>query len=303
MTRVPTPRATPANKLAEGWNAYQAEDGSFTCAFPADSKKREVLSSALPGAYSVSFDTSKDNKITNAYTISWVLDDKADLKAAVSEFARNGQIANQKDIEFSGKKGIEATFVPDHDKVTLIVRAFPGKGRIFRSSYAAKQPQPDQARIFFESFQPNLDRPASEDPPVPIKWKEYTGEGFSCTLPEQFQASEDGAGGMCWIPGRAVNIKSSKEKGDLQKIKARLDKKDIVSQKDVEHGDLKGFEAVLRGNPSLPDFPMGSEKLETHSLFLVGSGATYLITVGGLRGDKTLEADARKIFDSFKATK
>lgn len=257
----------------------------------------------MPGAFQVLYELPGPPRVLLG--VNWLLTGPdPDLPKILTE--QSGEVGSQKPFEQNGVKGLEATFKDEDGE--MIVRLYPGKDRVFGARYITSADAPsDPARMqaFFDGFKPNLERAPADDPPAAIKWKEFRAKdgSWTATLPAQFGQDEWSESG-CYLPGRIFSVTvDPKFKGDLKTLKARFakQKEGLISARDAtSRGAYKGLEFVHNRHPlAEKDSPMATATL-TYVLVLVRPGRAYLVTVAGLKGDSTLEADARRVFDSFQ---
>lgn len=319
---APGPQTTTTSSLAspsvsasasapEGWKAYRTRDESIAVYLPEEATSRPQPVSAMPGAYSDSFLIQiGDKNQTRFFAVSWSLMDPPDAEKALQEFVLGSETKAKHPVDVGGHKGVEAVVMGSRAEGVgsrATVRIVEGKGRVFWAvcggSPAAEDPATaSQTKTFLESFRPQADRPANEDPPVAIEWKEWKSVdgSLTCMVPDDFEGGPSSGGSMG--PGRYVLVHTAPEtKGDFDKLLAEINSKAIISKKPVERNGLKGFEIVLAG---ITNEDLGHpEWFQTHVQVLAGSKHVYFLSVAGLKGDKSLEADARKIFDSVKPGK
>lgn len=306
----PTPGQDYTPSTGKEWRTITARDSSFTVQVPEMSESRFKPDSAGPGFYQMQFMRMADRRSACLFNVSWeAAGSHPDLKRRITQLAKGKELLSQKEIELEGRKGLEATIVERSAQGgLLVIRLFPGVERVYTVSFLIQPAPPkdqekpilDQGKVFLDSFQPNLQRKPLEDPVPALEWKQYQAEdkSFTCMLPASFQGAARGVEfhGGSLLPGRAFRIDWRKSKEGMAKLKARLKKvKGVLSQRNVTRGALKGIEFKATGS-IYPQSPNG----EVYWLVLLGKDREYMAIVQGCTGDKTLEADARKVFDSFK---
>lgn len=308
---IPEVELTPAT--GNEWKNLTARDGSFSVKVPEISESRFKPDSAGPGFYQIQYLRMIDRKTGCLFNVSWeAAGPKPDLKRRIGQMAKGKELVSQKDIEMGGKKGVEATIVQRGPQGgLLLMRLLPGTDRVFTISIVVQPAPPkeqerpilEQGKQFLDSFQPNLQRTPLEDPIPALEWSEYKADdkSFTCLLPAGFQGAVAGPEfhGGALLPGRAFRVDWRDTKDTLPQLKARLKKvRGVTRQQDVVRDGLKGVEFQATGS-IFQQSPNG----EVYWLSLLGNKREYNLVVQGCKGDKTVAADARKLFDSFKPGK
>lgn len=274
------------------WKTYRAKDDSFTCAYPPQAKLSLEEMSVGSGQVIITLEAGGRRKAL--YQVGWTAQVKP--KATnLTEAAEGGTLKDQKEVEIAGHKGMQAR-IEQSGKPPVLVRTFVGRGRAY-TLFASNEDDPALAQEFMDGVQLPLDRDPLQDPPAAIDWKPFKAKdgSFSCTLPAKFSGSiEDGAyWGICSLPQRTFSVRWETKTKDLTKLKAELAKNKVRWKAPTKDSVESVTEELTLYGPEMP-------KVVHHSLVRIAAGRAYTIRVIGPKGDTRLEADARKVFDSFR---